>query len=133
MRTHRVLVCGGRKFGVDPLPWEDHTKAKKQRLQLARTLDWLNNKCIIEVVIDGEAKGADDLGYRWAKYNKLETLRFPADWNKHGKAAGFKRNQQMIDEGNPTLVVAFAGGNGTRDMIQRARTAGIPVLEIKDV
>lgn len=52
---------------------------------------------------------------------------FKADWDKHGKAAGPIRNQQMLDEGKPDLVLAFAGGKGTDDMCRRARAAGVEV------
>lgn len=54
---------------------------------------------------------------------------FPADWRKYGKSAGPLRNQQMIDEGKPDLVVAFPGGTGTADMVRRAKAAGIRVIE----
>jgi hypothetical protein len=47
-----------------------------------------------------------------------------------GKAAGPIRNQRMIDEGKPDLVIAFPGGRGTADMVSRAKKAGIPVQEI---
>ena len=40
------------------------------------------------------------------------------------------RNQQMIDEGKPDLVVAFLGGRGTTDMVKRARIAGGKVIEV---
>ena len=50
---------------------------------------------------------------------------FPADWKVRGRAAGHIRNQQMLDEGRPHLVVAFPGGRGTADMVRRARAAGI--------
>ena len=53
-----------------------------------------------------------------------------ADWAKHGRKAGPIRNQRMIDEGRPDLVVAFPGGTGTADMVERARVAGIRVIEI---
>jgi hypothetical protein len=35
----------------------------------------------------------------------------------------------MLDEGKPNLVVAFPGGTGTADMVQRAREAGNEVIE----
>lgn len=54
----------------------------------------------------------------------------PADWKTHGKRAGSIRNQKMIDDYHPQLVVAFPGGAGTADMVRRARAAGIEVREI---
>ena len=53
---------------------------------------------------------------------------YPADWKKYGKSAGPLRNQRMIDEGKPDLVVAFPGGVGTADMISRAKAYNISVL-----
>jgi hypothetical protein len=54
---------------------------------------------------------------------------FPADWETHGRAAGPIRNQAMLDEGKPYLVIAFWDGKskGTLDMISRATRAGVPV------
>ena len=60
-----------------------------------------------EVVIHGGSRGADTLANRAAKFLHIPVQEFPAKWNIHGKAAGSIRNQQMIDEGNPDLVVAF--------------------------
>ena len=45
---------------------------------------------------------------------------------------GHIRNQQMIDEGKPDLVVAFKGGTGTADMTRRAKKHNIKVIEVKD-
>jgi hypothetical protein len=58
---------------------------------------------------------------------------FYADWDKHGRAAGPIRNQQMLDEGKPDLVVAFLlpQGSGTLDMIRRTEKAGIEVRVIE--
>lgn len=47
-----------------------------------------------------------------------------------GGRAGSLRNQQMLDEGQPALVVAFPGGTGTENMKRIARSAGVRVLEI---
>ena len=116
----RVLVCGGRDFNNQDL--------------LADTLIGLLGQCKTEdvIFISGRARGADKLGEQFAKANNCKLLVFPADWNKFGKAAGYIRNQQMIDEGKPDLVVAFPGGRGTADMVRRAKKHGIEVAEVKD-
>jgi len=41
------------------------------------------------------AKGADLLGYQYAKMNKYPIIEMPADWNKYGKLAGYNRNVEM--------------------------------------
>ena len=67
----------------------------------------------------------------WAKVRGIECVVFHADRAKYGRAAGPIRNQQMLDEGRPTLVVAFPDGRGTADMVRRARSAGVEVIEVK--
>lgn len=130
MRQHRILVCGGRDFGVDPPPWEHNHQAVADRAFLTKYLNEIKDKCIVECIIQGGAKGADQLAGLWADYHKIPNLEFRADWDKYGKRAGFIRNQQMLDEAKPTLTIAFPGGTGTADMIRRSKAAGIPVLEI---
>lgn len=51
----------------------------------------------------------------------------PADWDKHGKKAGFLRNTELVDDIN--RLVAFWDGKsrGTRDTIIKALERGLPV------
>ena len=63
---------------------------------------------------------------------KMRVLEFPAKWEEFNKYAGPIRNQQMIDEGHPDLVVYFHdnidGSKGTKDMVDRATRTNIPIL-----
>lgn len=108
----RVIVCGGRDYS-------DEIAVHNQIVSLP-------DGCI---VVHGGASGADRLAARVASRRGLTVEMYPADWNKHGRAAGVLRNQQMLDFG-ADLVIAFPGGRGTADMVRRARKAGIPVREI---
>lgn len=65
----------------------------------------------VELVISGEAPGADQLGKRWAQENGIEYVGFVADWDKHGKAAGPIRNEFIIKA--CTHVVLFWDGKST--------------------
>lgn len=108
----RILVCGGRN--LEPELW---------------VLAWLRKYLQPEdVVIHGGARGADSIAGDFATGMGCEVLVFPAEWGKHGYAAGPIRNQQMIDEGKPDLVLAFPGGRGTADMVRRAEAAKIKVI-----
>jgi len=82
-------------------------------------------------IIAGEARGADTLAKTFAARHEFKYLGFPALWGQYGKAAGPIRNQQMLDEGRPDLVLAFHDdiehSKGTGDIVRRARKAGIPV------
>jgi len=114
-RSVRVLVCGGRDFD--------------DRDFIHNTLCALHAKRgPFAVVIHGAATGADDEAMIWAQMMGLKHAPFAAEWQRLGKAAGPIRNQRMIDEGKPDLVVAFPGGRGTADMIRRAEQAGIEVI-----
>lgn len=113
----RVLICGGRDFSNYAL--------------LHATLTKLDIERVFTSVITGGARGADDLGRMWAHRRAIPVTEYPANWTKHGKAAGPIRNQLMLDEAKPDLVVAFPGGAGTADMVRRARQAGVEVVEVK--
>ena len=71
-------------------------------------------------IIHGGAPGADMLAAEVAQELGIPARAYPADWRKHGRAAGPIRNQLMLDDGKPDIVVAFPGGKGTADMIRRA-------------
>lgn len=80
------------------------------------------------ILVHGDATGADTLCVeQWGDIHERDTEAHPADWLRHGKAAGPIRNQQMIDSGLD-LLIAFPGGRGTADMTRRARAAGVPVV-----
>lgn len=111
----RLLVCGDRR-------WD-------QRQFLYETLDEYEG---VEVVIEGEAAGADSMARDWATSRGIPVRAFPAQWDAHGRAAGHIRNAQMLREGKPDIVVAFHNdierSKGTKHMVAIARKAGIPVV-----
>jgi hypothetical protein len=124
----RVLVCGGRDFTDQEFVIRtlDRLSLKWPKTPPDEYGNWLPAVTIIA----GEAQGVDVHAAAWAMVNHTNYRGFAADWAKHGKAAGPIRNQQMIQEGRPDLVVAFPGGRGTADMVARAKKAGIEVMEI---
>jgi len=112
----RVLVFGGGDF----------TDSKA----LYSYLDKFHKNNPIDVIIEGDARGADRMAGYWARKNGVDLLIFPADWKSHGKAAGFLRNRQMRDEGKPDVGVACPGGRGTEMMKKLLEEVGIPVYDI---
>ena len=112
----RILVCGGR----------DYTDKDKLFGVLAPYLKEYNSDLEI---ITGMAKGADSLAWLFAHTYDLKMYEFPADWKHQSNAAGPIRNQKMLDEGKPDLVLAFPTENskGTWHMIKIAKAAGVPV------
>lgn len=94
------------------------------------TLDALRSKYNITDVLVGDAGGVDADVYFWAKQRGITVQRFVADWTAFGGVAGPMRNQVMVNA-RPKIVFAFAGGKGTRDMIERTEEANIQVIHVK--
>jgi hypothetical protein len=86
------------------------------------------------VLIEGDARGADRLAGTLAEARGWGLEVYPADWQRHGRTAGMRRNALMLRQGRPERVIActddLAVSRGTADMIRRARSAGIPVLVV---
>ncbi len=114
--AERVLVCGGRDFC--------------DREGLFHTLDALASSEGVSVIIQGATRGADSLAAEWALLRGVPSEAYAADWATLGNSAGPVRNQQMLEMGKPTRVLAFPGGRGTADMIRRARLGGVTVVEL---
>lgn len=113
----RVLVCGGRNYPS----YTDFRTGMRQAIELCV------NPHKVALIIQGGAKGADDMAKRWAAEYNIECLEVSADWSL-GPKAGPLRNQRMLDEGKPDLVIAFTGGRGTDDMVRRAKAAEINIV-----
>lgn len=124
-----ALICGDRN-------WTD-------RWLITSWLTSLWN-CGYTKIIEGEARGADSIAREEAEKIGFEILNrnedthgFPAEWDKYGKAAGPIRNIEMLDIGNPDLVLAFhndiMNSKGTKHMIAQARRRWIKVTLVKEV
>lgn len=114
----RILICGSREWS-DPKP-------------VAWVLAGMTARFGEITVIHGAARGADSIAAKVATHLLLPVEAYPADWNAHGKAAGPKRNEQMLATGID-YVVAFKDGfdhslsrGGTEHMVRIARLAGVP-------
>jgi len=119
MKPKKILVCGDRY-------WTDKDTIR-------RVLEVLNP----EVVIHGAAKGADSLAGEVANDLNIATEVYPAQWSLYGKGAGPIRNQQMIDEGHPDIVIWFHkdldSSKGTRNMIDKALDCEIAVYNGEEI
>lgn len=108
----KVLVTGSRD-------WADRGAIEEGFNQLSPTL-----------AIHGTAQGADWIADAVAVTRGIDRVKFPANWNKHGKAAGPIRNRMMFDMTQPDVVLAFPlpQSRGTWDMVEYARSKGAAVL-----
>jgi hypothetical protein len=88
-----------------------------------------------DTVVSGGAKGADTFAEIYARERGLDVIIFKADWNRHGRRAGFLRNHDIVNECD--RLVAFwsdsRGGKstGTQHSIRLARDNDKPTLVLR--
>lgn len=127
----RVLICGDRK-------WDDAKFIYRVMRKLTKDED---------VVIEGEASGADLIARIIAELRDIEVEKYPADWcdfgadpkgsgtgckkvhQHYGIRAGMERNKRMLNA-NPNEVWGFhdsiGTSKGTKGMLKIAVEAGVP-------
>lgn len=119
----RLLITGSR----------DIFRLEERQLVLSwmdRTID----EGGYDVVVHGAARGVDSLADRiattWDRW-PITVERHPADWDRHGKAAGPRRNLEMVRMGAAGCL-AFPRGvtGGTWHCLTEAVRAGIPTMVV---
>jgi len=110
--TDVVLVCGGRNYHD-----QDRVNEVLGSWRIGR-------------IVEGDASGADYCAKKYGQAKGIDVATHAPDWKAYGKIAGPIRNQTMLKEERPTLVVAFPGGKGTNDMVRQSIDSGVPVLII---
>jgi len=109
----KVALTGGLDFNDHRLIWDK--------------LDQVHAKHPDMVLMHGKSpKGAEKIAARWADHRNVPQIGFAPDWTKHGRAAPFKRNDQMLDV-LPIGVMVFPGTGIQENLADKARKLGIPV------
>ena len=115
--SERVLVCGSRD-------WIDRDYIRDVILEYNLTHH-------IEIIIEGDARGADRYAGRVAVELDIPLMVVPAKWGQYGNSAGPRRNVEMLYKGHPTVVLAFHDelrlSKGTKHMCRLAIDAALPV------
>ena len=112
----KVLICGGREFN--------------DAVFIHAELDRLHAQYFFDTVIEGDARGVDRIAGEWARARGVPLVQFPANWKEEGRHAALIRNERMLREGKPDLVIAFPGGSGTSHTCWKAEEARIPVVKV---
>ena len=121
----RVIICGSREFDdYELLKEKCDTILSKKAADPAEKI----------VIVSGCARGADKLGEMYAKEKGYEVLQYPADWDRYGKSAGYKRNKQMAEVANACIAFYSSAGEskGTKMMVSIARNMNLLVREVKE-
>lgn len=116
----KIIIAGSRDF-------TDYRLLLQKVDDIIEELECDRNKIII---VSGGARGADLLGEKYADECGFPVAKFEADWDKHGKSAGYKRNKEMAKYGD--VLIAFWDGQskGTGHMIDLAKNHKLKVYVI---
>jgi YspA, cpYpsA-related SLOG family len=106
----KVIIAGSRHI--------------KDRLGLVRAI--AQSRFDISEVVSGTATGVDQMGEAWALAHDVKVKQFPADWTKHGKAAGPIRNAEMADYADAAIILWDSQSRGTLNMIKNMHTRDKP-------
>jgi len=109
----KIALTGGADFNDHALIWAklDQVRAKHPDMALLH---------------GGSPKGAERIAACWADQRKVPQIAFKPDWNRHAKAAPFKRNDALL-EALPIGVIVFPGTGIQENLADKARKLGIPV------
>ena len=105
----KLVVCGGR----------DYAMTFDDAILLARVAAEFG----VDELVSGACRGVDQDCERWARASGIKIRQFNPQWDDYGSAAGPKRNAEMAAYAD--VVLAFPGGVGTMDMVDKARRGGL--------
>lgn len=82
----------------------------------------------ISEVVSGCARGVDTLAIQFAHRRDIPIKRFPADWDKFGRGAGYRRNTEMAQYADALIAVWDGKSRGTSHMINAAQSKHLEVF-----
>lgn len=123
----KIIVAGGRDFS------DYNLLKKKLDYYIFFGQDRDDPKYDTYEIVSGTANGADRLGERYAIENILKIKRFPADWDAHGKAAGYIRNEQMAQYADACVCFWDGKSKGTKHMIDLAQKYNLKLKVVQYV
>ena len=118
---YRIIIAGGRSFSDYKLLKDKLDYYLRDKVRQGYEI----------IIISGTANGADKLGERYAMERGYKIERYPADWNKYKKAAGYRRNVQMSEVANACVVFWDGISLGSKHMIDIATNKGLPLRVVR--
>ena len=120
MENFKVIIAGSRGFSNYKLLKEQCNKYLRDKRQNSNI-----------VVISGNARGADTLGEKYAKEEGFDLEVYPAQWDKYGKSAGFRRNEQMGNIADALIAFWDGKSHGTKHMIDIMKEKNLSVRVVE--
>lgn len=118
--TVYIIIAGGRDF-------DDYdTLITECDFMLSRL-----SKTHRIIIVSGGARGADTLALNYANDRGYDVQIMLADWDAHGKSAGYIRNAEMAAVATHCFAFWDHQSKGTKHMIDTARKLNLPVHVVK--
>lgn len=120
-QTFKIIIAGPRDFNNQSFVFS--------ALDMVFSRLVKNSKEPIEIV-EGSATGIDSLAKSYAISKNIKYKEFPADWNKHGRAAGPIRNKQMAEYSDILIAFRYVDNpsRGTENMIRQAKENNLKII-----
>jgi predicted Rossmann fold nucleotide-binding protein DprA/Smf involved in DNA uptake len=115
----RLIIAGGRDF----------TDIDLMTSKLDTILSMTDDDPI--TILSGTARGADQTGEVYARIRALSVEQYPAEWDKYGKSAGYKRNDLMASLATHCVVFWDGQSKGSKHMIDLARAQGLELRIVR--
>lgn len=112
----RLIIAGGREFS--------NYELLRDSVDMFIADHYVNYDPTVEIV-SGTARGTDTLGEQYAQERGFKVMRFPANWDLHGKLGGLNRNLQMAEYASHCICFHDGVSTGTAHMIKTAKKQGL--------
>lgn len=113
----RIAFSGGPNFDDHRLIYETLDKVLAQHKPM--------------ILLHGATPtGAESIAASWARNRDVPQKPFKPDWDKHQRAAPFKRNDRMLED-MPKGVIVFPGTGIQDNLADKARKLGIKVWDFR--
>jgi hypothetical protein len=114
----KIALSGGAGYNDDKLIWSKLDQVHKRHPDMV-------------LMHGGSPTGAERIAACWADHRKVPQVSFKPNWTRNGKAAPFKRNDEML-EMLPIGVIILPGSGIQGNLADKARKLGIPVWRFGD-
>ena len=120
MDNFKVIIAGSRGFSNYKLLKEQCNKYLRDK----------RKTCNI-IIVSGHARGADLLGEKYAQDEGFSMEIYPAQWDKYGKRAGYRRNEQMAEVADGLIAFWDGQSKGTKHMIDIMTENNLPTKVVR--
>ena len=85
----------------------------------------------VTTIISGNARGVDSLAIQYAKEHNINVEIYPANWERDGKSAGYKRNTVMAFKAEALIALWDGHSVGTKHMIDTAKKFNLSTFIVR--